>query len=51
MKACIPDSAPYLSLLLKLDNLPPFCNDVSETVLHRLRCLFHVAGTEAPMLW
>ena len=34
MKDCIPDTAPYLRPLLKMDNLHPFCNDVSEKVLH-----------------
>ena len=34
MKDCIPNSAPYLSHPLKLDNLPPICKHVSEHVLH-----------------
>ena len=33
MKACIPDSAPYLSHLLKMDNLREKCNEESEEVL------------------
>ena len=36
MKACIPDSAPYLSHPLKMDNLPQICKHVSEYVLHGL---------------
>ena len=34
VKACIHDPAPYLAILLKMDNLPPICNHVSENVLH-----------------
>ena len=34
MKDCIPDTAPYLSHTLKVDNLPPICKHVSEHVLH-----------------
>ena len=34
MKDCIHDPVPYLSHSLKLDNLPLFCNHVSEQVLH-----------------
>ena len=33
-KACIRALAPYLSYLLKLDNLPPTCKDVSDLLLH-----------------
>ena len=34
MKACIHATSPYLSHTLKMDNLPPICNHVSENVLH-----------------
>ena len=34
MKACISPTAPYLSHLLKMDNLPLICKHVSENVLH-----------------
>ena len=33
-KDCIPATSPYLTPLLKLDNLPQFCKHVSEQVLH-----------------
>ena len=36
MKDCISPTAPYLSHLLKLDNLPPICKHVSGNVLHHL---------------
>ena len=34
IKDCIPPTAPYLSHSLKLDNLPPFCKNVSDLLLH-----------------
>ena len=34
MKDCIRAHAPYLSHLLKMDNLPPICKYVSGNVLH-----------------
>ena len=34
MKACISPTAPYLSHLLKMDNLRLICKHVSENVLH-----------------
>ena len=37
MKACISPTAPYLSHLLKMDNLPPFCKHVSEHVLREAK--------------
>ena len=36
-KACIHAHAPYLSHLLKMDNLPPFCKHVSEHVLREAK--------------
>ena len=35
-KACIRAPAPYLSHILKLDNLPLLCKHVSEQGLHHL---------------
>ena len=34
VKACIRALVPYLSHLLKMDNLRLFCNDVSDLLLH-----------------
>ena len=34
VKACIPAHAPYLRPLLKMDNLPLICKDVSDLLLH-----------------
>ena len=36
MKDCIRAHAPYLSHLLKMDNLPQFCKHVSGNVLHAI---------------
>ena len=37
VKDCIHAHAPYLSHLLKMDNLPPFCKHVSEHVLREAK--------------
>ena len=34
-KCCIRPSSPYLNALLKPDNLPEICNNISEKVLRR----------------
>ena len=50
VKACIHATAPYLSHLLKLDNLCPFCTNVSEEDLHGLCLRFYVAILVGPAL-
>ena len=45
VKACIRAHAPYLSHLLKMDNLPQFCKHVSGNVLHAILVLPKPAPT------
>lgn len=48
---CIHDLTPYLGHSLKLDNLCPFCKNISEKHLRCYCKAFQVAGISVTVEW